>query len=653
MLALAAATFVSAAPALAVPAGDEAALRSAVADPNETVVTLTGPIVLTDCAAGAIERASAIPLHIDGNGFSIIQGCFGHRIFTVTGGGSLTLHDVHLTDGTPATGPGGAINSDGPVIVTGGSLITINGSKEGGGAIHTTGSITVVDSVVSYNRSETSGGALSAVGPITVHGSSVSFNEAVVNGGAITGNEVTVSGSTMVENKARAGGAIWVHDSLSASDSSFVGNEALSGNGGAVGLVSATATLDAVTFEGNEATGFGGAVSDGDLEMVSSLTVVDSRLVENHAESGGAIHLSGEVTVSSTSFERNGARGQDGGAIVSGGPLLVDHGSTFLGNTAAGHGGAIRTSNVQSTVADTTFQGNNAVGGGGAVAALSSLSVRSSTFVENWTPGAGGAIRGDGSIAVSNSTLLENDAGDVGGAIASAGDLSLVHVTVVGNDAPIGASVGVSTPGARLTTFGSVLHTGGPDNCELVGAVTVSFGYNRSSDMSCPLLIGTDVRGADDAQLGPLADNGGPTFTMRPDEGSPLVDAIPVGSCIPIDQRGSARPIGTGCDIGAVERAAPHSGPGDGGFGDPPPPGGEPDDPGDPGGELDDPGGGEGESGGGGDAVLDTASEAAPDRRDDETLPRTGPSYLPALIFAAMTAILAGVLLRSASGGPT
>jgi hypothetical protein len=60
--------------------------------------------------------------------------------------------------------------------------------------------------------------------------------------------------------------------------------------------------------------------------------------------------------------------------------------------------------------------------------------------------------------------------------------------------------------------------------------------------------------------LEPLAFNGGPTLTHLPQPGSPLIDAIPVGSCqadgaagVTTDQRGVQRPQQSGCDIGSVE----------------------------------------------------------------------------------------------------
>jgi len=60
-----------------------------------------------------------------------------------------------------------------------------------------------------------------------------------------------------------------------------------------------------------------------------------------------------------------------------------------------------------------------------------------------------------------------------------------------------------------------------------------------------------------------LADHGGPTETLLPEVGSPLLDAIPTGtaelcdSTVTEDQRGAARPSGPACDIGSVEGTAP------------------------------------------------------------------------------------------------
>jgi len=76
-----------------------------------------------------------------------------------------------------------------------------------------------------------------------------------------------------------------------------------------------------------------------------------------------------------------------------------------------------------------------------------------------------------------------------------------------------------------------------------------------ASDGSC----GATLVGPSD--LLPLGDHGGLTPTAPPAAGSAAINAAEPEFCgattdVPVDQRGNPRPIGAGCDIGAVERAA-------------------------------------------------------------------------------------------------
>ena len=99
----------------------------------------------------------------------------------------------------------------------------------------------------------------------------------------------------------------------------------------------------------------------------------------------------------------------------------------------------------------------------------------------------------------------------------------------------------------------------------LTSTVT-SLDYNHIGDMTGVIMGGiTTHNTTGNAMLEALTDNGGPTLTHKPDAGSPLVDAIPVGqyNCSTIfeppifaDQRGFTRPFGAGCDKGAVERGS-------------------------------------------------------------------------------------------------
>jgi hypothetical protein len=142
----------------------------------------------------------------------------------------------------------------------------------------------------------------------------------------------------------------------------------------------------------------------------------------------------------------------------------------------------------------------------------------------------------------------------LGSGIFSAGSTTLVYTTVARNIAGNFGNIFSST----LESFGSVVaESVGTGNCL---ATTTSHGYNYSDDDLCGFTGPTDRQDASDPQLGPLADNGGPTPTLLPQPESPLIDAIPIGSCqsngaaaIITDQRGVTRPQRAGCDIGAVE----------------------------------------------------------------------------------------------------
>jgi hypothetical protein len=95
--------------------------------------------------------------------------------------------------------------------------------------------------------------------------------------------------------------------------------------------------------------------------------------------------------------------------------------------------------------------------------------------------------------------------------------------------------------------------------------MAVSTGGNlESAGHTCGFDQGTDQVDVspDDLNLGPLADNGGPTMTHALGAGSVAIDQIPEAECVDADgaplttdQRGEPRPEtgGTLCDVGAFE----------------------------------------------------------------------------------------------------
>ena len=126
------------------------------------------------------------------------------------------------------------------------------------------------------------------------------------------------------------------------------------------------------------------------------------------------------------------------------------------------------------------------------------------------------------------------------------------YTTITGN------SSGLNLPCSNLEVTGSIIATSAPGpNCAGT-APHESAGYNLDTGVSCGFAKPTDLT-ATDAQLGPLAANGGPTLTQVPADGGPVIGhgGTPATGCPAADQRGVPRPQGPACDIGAVEVQEP------------------------------------------------------------------------------------------------
>jgi hypothetical protein len=370
----------------------------------------------------------------------------------------------------------------------------------------------------------------SGVGTITLAGTELVYNAVVTPGLTLQGNGATISGN----------------------------------NASRVLNIGSTLTLDGVTLTGaNTAAGFGGAAFVG-----GNATLIDSTISGNTATVAGGtggIFANGSLTLTSSSISGNTVTdivSGSGGAFANGNVILTN--SSISGNTAATTGAVFANGNV--TLTSSTVSGNTgtAASSTGGVSANGNVTVSSSTISGN-TAAIHGGINANGNVTLTSSTLNANTATALtgtGGGVFANGFVTLVYATVVDNSAPIGANLNMT---GVLTSFGSVVAQGAGGGANCVALSTTSNGFNFTNDasglVSCRFNAGTDLVGAANAaQLGAIADNGGPTLTRLPLTGSPLIGAIPAASCqadgaagITTDQRGLARPALVGCDIGAVE----------------------------------------------------------------------------------------------------
>jgi hypothetical protein len=335
-----------------------------------------------------------------------------------------------------------------------------------------------------------------------------------------------------------------------------------------------------VTIDGHGLVTVDGSGKYGFVASASSSTTINGLTVRN---TGTAINNAGTFTLTNSTLSSNYAvafasgGGVSGGGIYNTGMMAVTN-CILSGNSAngsgsppfdIGQGGGIYNAGTL-TVTNGTLSGNSAtgtnVGRGGGIYNIGTLTVTNSTLSGN-SADFGGGIRNMDTLTVINSTLSGNSATIYGGGIHSghsgspSGSLTLINSTLSGNSAlNFGGSIYILY--GTLATTNSILDQGSGSGTACYNAalpITDNDG-NIDSDGSCGLGANSQSNvGSAAINLGPLADNGGPTQTMLPGTGSVAINAIACTNAPPFDQRDYWRPdpasigLPTPCDVGAVE----------------------------------------------------------------------------------------------------
>lgn len=302
----------------------------------------------------------------------------------------------------------------------------------------------------------------------------------------------------------------------------------------------------AVTIDGNDAVRVF-KVNSGVGLTVRSLTITHG--MADYDNGGGLFNDGGNVTIDGAHFTDNHAY-DSGGAIANRGTLTVVR-SVLTRNGAHYGGGAIDNHDGVLVVRDSTLSANGVgYGGAGINNDYGTVTVHNSTLVENYAD-EGGGIRNGAVLTVSNSTLVGNVAYglDGGGGIYNYGTATVINSTLASNTAHKINGAGINNNGTLTLQNSIVANSRNGANCN--GGVVNGGGNLSFPDASCP---GINA----DPYLGPLANNGGPTFTMAIAPTSAALDAGFDATCMAtpidhLDQRGIARPQGLHCDSGAYE----------------------------------------------------------------------------------------------------
>ncbi len=291
------------------------------------------------------------------------------------------------------------------------------------------------------------------------------------------------------------------------------------------------------------------------VQAIGTLTLQNITIANGHSSPTGGIENIGTTIIAGSTFTNNHST-NNGGAIANTGTLTVAN-STFSGNSATNRGGAINNDGGTVSIVDSTLSGNQAGTQGGAIYHINSGSVTLNrvTISGNSSASDGGGIYSNtnGTDTLTNVTLSGNHAtggGTGGGGIfQNNGNATLKYVTIA-NNTTVAYGGGLYTNnlnGATMSLQNVLLSGNSVSNCD--GANETDVGGNMSSDNTCPFPVN---RKNVNTQIGPLANNGGPTLTHMPLPPSPAINA---GVCIvgiTVDQRGAARPA-SNCDVGSVE----------------------------------------------------------------------------------------------------
>jgi hypothetical protein len=422
--------------------------------------------------------------------------------------------------------------------------------------------LTLVNTIVRENSRDAiiSGGGDAGTGTLQVTNCDISgnFGYGIVNSSSVSSTDSSAAISQSVVSENTGGGILNSCFSATISDSVISRNRADDSPGGGIANIpnvggSSNLRVTNTTITDNSSAAGGGIANICSSESFATLIMEGSTLSGNHAATGGGLLNDGSqgvatATVTNSSFSGNLAVGQ----------LPPDWGFS-------GH-----------------YEGGGGLLNGYETGGFATLNLTNCTVSTNSTSKTGGGIGNHGRDVGSSrgvARLILNDSTLSGNSAAEGGDSILNDMNIEASSTPPpcpGCPPPLPNGRATADLTNTILNVDvSRENIRnlSIGAIT-SHGYNLSSDAaggdgsSGPggfLNAIGDIRNTDPL-LGPLDDNGGPTWTHALLLGSPAIDAgdpnFNANLFTPpllFDQRGLtfARVVNGRIDIGAFESMQP------------------------------------------------------------------------------------------------
>ena len=316
------------------------------------------------------------------------------------------------------------------------------------------------------------------------------------NGGAILnrGGRVELTDCELVNNIGYAGGAITnsggevniYHSQFNENSSGSDGGAICSRNDGQLNIVGSD-------FNMNQAQHSGGAIySEGTLFIGDEA----SSFMDNQALNGygGAMHSTGDLTVSFGEFWRNSAL-HHGGAVSAVNPegSITFNNCDFRNNTTDGYGGALCAGSDSLQISGCLVQSNTANRGGGMYISGNEVLIGGGTSVLGNHADfiAGGIyIREDATVVFNASRVVDNECDNEAGGIYNGGSLTMRRSTIAGNDALGYSGGGIRNDGTLIVytscfyNNSSSLYGGGLNNEEAAYLTNTTFSANQSGNGS-------------------------------------------------------------------------------------------------------------------------------------------------------------------------
>jgi hypothetical protein len=420
-----------------------------------------------------------------------------------------------------------------------------------GGGILNQGDLTLDGVIVELNDAPHGGGIFNS-GTLLLSDSNVRFNHATADGGGINNNSfgtlISIDSSIVFNESEQQGGGIYTYGVVELYNNLLIGNEGVIAGGVFIGGGNPVTVVGGAVYQNSANSSNGGGFAN--YGTTALLTLKGVEIFDNYAlNDGGGVWTWSRTRIEDSIIRNNDSDSDGGGVFHYDGHLEIAR-TAILSNTTEGNGGGTHS-----------------------VLATAYMTMTESTVGFNSTGVFGGGIYGNSAnITLRNVTVTGNSASAESGGIGIfMGSIDMAHVSITNNSTSgsgdIAGGIGIFSPVAvarNVIIIGNTAPNSDTKDCWADSTTFSGFGYNLVGTGTCTShFIGGSISSSADpaAMINANAHLNGHAFLLTHSlpSGS-WAKATPWASCMTndgsfllTDQRGTPRPSGSSCDVGAYQ----------------------------------------------------------------------------------------------------